>query len=150
MMMKKGIQAYKAVGLKNELPEADPHRVIQMLYSGLLDKLAYAKGCIERRDFVGKSEHISKAIGILTSLQTSLDMKAGGEISANLFELYAFMVDRLSEATVKNDTAMIDEVARTLIPIKEAWDQIPEEAKAEGYRQRQQLGELDIEPRAGE
>ena len=53
--MSYGIKAYKSVGVKNDLAVADPHRVIQLLMQGSLESMALAKGAIERKDFVVKS-----------------------------------------------------------------------------------------------
>ena len=45
--MSYGINAYKSVGVKNDLAVADPHRVIQLLMQGSLENMAKARGCID-------------------------------------------------------------------------------------------------------
>ncbi|MFP8965831.1 flagellar export chaperone FliS [Pokkaliibacter sp. CJK22405] len=142
-MYQRGIEAYKKVGVTNTLSsDSDPHLVIQMLFQGALEKMAYAKGCIERKDIRGKSEHITKAVSIIYSLQGCLDMSVG-EISDNLYRLYDFIVDRLTSAMISNDISKIDEAIRVLIPIKTGWDKIPESAKLEGYALRAEKGALE-------
>lgn len=132
-IMSYGIKAYKAVGIKDDLAVADPHRVIQLLMQGALENMAKAKGCIERKDFAGKSESISKAINIISALQGCLDMSAG-QISDNLFALYDFMLDRLITASGEKSIEMLNEVMEILLTIKGAWDQIPVAEREKGYQ----------------
>jgi flagellar protein FliS len=118
------MNAYGKDSLRSELSAADPHRIIQMLMQGALDRLAKAKGQIERRDLAGKSETITRASAIIMSLSASLDMEVGGEVAQNLASLYDYMNNRLQDANVELDIKAIDEVSFLLSEIKEAWDQI--------------------------
>ncbi|MBT0584957.1 flagellar export chaperone FliS [Alteromonas oceanisediminis] len=136
-----GINAYKKGGLKQDVASADPHKLTLMLMQGALDKMAYAKGCIERKDFAGRSEHLSRSTAILINLRDTLDMKSGGEVAENLFSLYDYMVQRLTDANVQNSTEIVDEVIRLLSPIRDAWLQIPESAKQEAYAAQRQKRE---------
>jgi len=136
-----GINAYKKGGLKQDVASADPHKLTLMLMQGALDKMAYAKGCIERKDFAGRSEHLSRTTAILLNLRDTLDLNVGGEVADNLFALYDFMVQRLTDANIQNSLKIVDEVISLLSPIRDAWLQIPESAKQEAYeakRQKQQ------------
>ena len=132
-MALKGINAYKKGNLKQEISQADPHKLTLMLMQGTLDKLAYSKGCIERKDYAGKSEHISRATAILLNLRETLEIKEGGDVADNLFALYDYMIQRLIDANVQNSLKIVDEVITLLLPIKTAWSQIPESAKEEAY-----------------
>jgi len=134
--MSYGIKAYKSVGVKDDLAVADPHRVIQLLMQGALENMAKAKGFIERKDFAGKSAAISKTMAIISALQSSLDMKAGGEISDNLFALYDFMNNQLIVASREQSQSKIQEVMDLLLTIKSAWDQIPVADREKGYAMR--------------
>ncbi|WP_158967721.1 flagellar export chaperone FliS [Paraglaciecola sp. L3A3] len=137
-MALKGINAYKKGNLKQDISQADPHRLTLMLMQGALDKLAYTKGCIERKDFAGKSEHLSRASAIVMNLRDTLDLSEGGEVAGNLFDLYEYMLQRLIDANVQNSLKIIDEVISLLSPIKLAWLQIPESAKQEAYEMQRQ------------
>jgi flagellar protein FliS len=132
--MSYGINAYKSVGVKNDLAVADPHRVIQLLMQGSLENMAKARGCIERKDFAGKSQTMSKAMSIITALQHSLDMDAGGEVSQNLWSLYDFMVNHLMLASRESSVEKIDDVIEIMLKIKSAWDQIPVSDRELGFR----------------
>ncbi|MCC5824974.1 flagellar export chaperone FliS [Alkalimonas sp.] len=132
--MSYGIKAYKSVGVKDDLAVADPHRVIQLLMQGALENMAKAKGSMERKDYAGKSAAVSKAMTIISALQGSLDMEAGGEISDNLWALYDFMVNHLMLASRSNSPSKVDEVMELMLSIKGAWDQIPVSEREKGYQ----------------
>ena len=44
------------------------------------------------------------------------------------------MIEKLNEAHVNNDIKLLDEVSSLLSPIRDAWVQIPQEAKEEAFR----------------
>lgn len=84
-----------------------------------------AKVSIEKRHLEAKAEHISKASAIIEALRGCLDFEVGGEVTDNLYALYTYMIDRLLDASIQNDPAVIDEVSNLLKEIKSAWDAIP-------------------------
>lgn len=134
--MSYGIKAYKSVGIKDDLAVADPYRVIQLLMQGSLENMARAKGCIERKDFAGKSQTLGKAIAIISALRSSLDMNAGGDISGNLSDLYEFMIEHLTLASREQNLLKVNEVMDLMLTIKSAWDQIPPAAREQAYDTR--------------
>ncbi|MDB2331055.1 flagellar export chaperone FliS [Alteromonas sp. A079] len=137
-MSLKGINAYKKGNLKQDIASADPHRLTLMLMQGALDRIAYAKGAMERKDLVSKSDFISKSSAIIMHLRDTLDIEAGGDVAENMFALYNYMIERLSDAHINNDLNILDEVSSLLSPIRDAWVQIPEEAKQEAYEAQRQ------------
>jgi len=118
------LQQYKKVNVHSMVEEASPHRIIQMLMEGALEKMHIARGLMEEGKLGSKAEHITWAISIIDGLRISLDKDVGGEIAQNLEDLYDYMVRRLVEANLKNDATIIDEVSDLLKQIKEAWDAI--------------------------
>lgn len=126
-MYKNGAKQYQQVNITSEVLDADPHRLIQMLMEGALVRMVQAKAAIERNDMPAKASLLGRVTEIIQTLQGSLDHDAGGELSTNLDNLYDYMVRRLLDATIHNDTAMIDEVMRLLVEVKSGWDGIREE-----------------------
>ncbi|MGC2166130.1 MAG: flagellar export chaperone FliS [Gallionella sp.] len=118
-------KAYAKVGVESGVVSADPHKLISMLFQGALLAIARAKNGILRKDIPAKGAAISKAIAIIgEGLNASLDKKVGGELAGNLSALYAYMTERLVDANLRNDMAKLDEVARLLTELKDAWEQI--------------------------
>ncbi len=135
MNNRRNLKAYKSTSLDAELAVADPHRVIQMLMQGVLERVAQAKGAIERRDYEAKAYAISKAMAIINGLQDSLDL-SHGQVPQDMLALYLYMKDRLTDASTQMDVAALDEVTNLMTTIKSAWDQIPEEEKQKAYAQQ--------------
>ena len=127
-----GVAKYGKVAAESEVAYASPHRLVQMLMEGALDKVATAKGCIERNDLQGKSHQITWAMSIINGLRTSLDMETGGAIAVNLDDLYAYMTRRLIDASTQNDSGALSEVIELLLEVKGAWDAMPDEVKHSG------------------
>lgn len=118
------LRQYQQMNAQTGVAYASPHRLIQMLMESTLERIAVAKGCIQRQDTAAKGEQIGKAIDLIGGLRESLNPDAGGDIAANLDTLYDFMQRRLVEANLRSDVALLDEVAELLRPVKEAWDTI--------------------------
>jgi len=94
---------------------------------GALDKLLAARRYMIAKDIAKKGENISWTISIIDSLRSCLNVEVGGEFAQNLYALYDYMEQKLLEANIKNDTQLIDEVAKLMIQVKSGWDAIPEE-----------------------
>ncbi|EKM95595.1 flagellar protein FliS [Stutzerimonas degradans] len=118
------MRQYQQVGVKAQVTEADPHRLIQMLMQGGLDRIAQARGAMEREAYGEKGVLIGKAINIIGGLRDVLDKEAGGELATNLERLYEYITMRLFEASRHNDVSKLDEVAKLLSEIKSGWDGI--------------------------
>jgi flagellar protein FliS len=136
-MSLKAMNAYNKGSLKQDVASADPHRLTLMLMQGVIDKLAYAKGCMSRDDLKGRSDNISKATAIFINLRDTLNIKVGGEFADNLYNLYNYMIDKLTEINVDNGITIIDEVIGLFGPIKDAWATISQQAKQEAYAMSQ-------------
>ena len=118
------MKQYQTVNVNAQVSEADPHRLIQMLMDGGLQRIAQAKGALQHGNLPLKGERIGKALGIIGGLRDALNAEKGGELALNLDRLYAFMQDRLTQANLKNDVSMLDEVAALLREVKAGWDGI--------------------------
>ena len=60
-----------------------------------------------------------------------MDRKENPTLSDKMYALNDYMKTRLSSASSNLDSAPIDEVVNLLMPIKTAWDNIPEDVKAQ-------------------
>ncbi|WP_342651048.1 flagellar export chaperone FliS [Pseudomonas sp. REB1044] len=125
------LRQYQKVNGVAQTSEASPHRLVQMLMQGGLDRLAQAKGAMARKDVAQKGVLIGKAIDIIGGLREGLDLENHANSLTDLDNLYQYMSRRLIEANVNSDPAIIDEVARLLITVKEGWDAIGDQAAAE-------------------
>ncbi len=124
MNSKSALSFYKQVNSQTGVVDADPHRLIQLLLDGALDRIAQARGALESGDPAAMGEALGKAVGILSGLQASLDLDRGGEIAANLDRLYSYMSLRLLDVHRDKKAMPLDEVVDLLGTIKSGWDAI--------------------------
>lgn len=126
-----GLQAYQRVNTQTSITDADPHKLIQLLYNGALERINMAKARMQQKDYGAKAQLINKAIEIIGGLRSFLDFEKGGDLSVRLESLYDYMERTLMEASARNDVAKLDEVAGLLRSIKEGWDGIREEVASQ-------------------
>lgn len=107
--------------LETEVLSATPLQLTIMLYRAAIDSIAAARGHLHSGEIWERSRRINKASEIISELTQSLDHKAGGEISGNLAELYAYMQTRLIEANTQQAEPPLAEVGSLLSTLLEAW-----------------------------
>ena len=61
IMPRNALAAYRRVDAYGSVENADPHRLVQLLYDGLGEALASLGGAIERKDLAAKSRAVRKA-----------------------------------------------------------------------------------------
>ena len=126
-------QQYKQINAQTGVVDADPHRLIQMLFAGALEQIAIAKGCMQRGEIAGKGKAIGKVIGILGALRGSVNVEAGApELTDNLTALYEFAMRRVSEANLGNEEAGLDDAMEVLKELQAGWNDIRPEFLAKG------------------
>lgn len=114
--------AYKRVAAETSVQGADPHQLVGLLFDALLQSVAAARGAMARGDVPAKGSAIVKAVRIIEEgLKAGLNLQQGGEIAANLHQLYDYSILRLTQANLKNDAAALEEVARLIEPVAESW-----------------------------
>lgn len=123
-------QHYSNVKIQSSVEDASPHRLIQMLFEGALERIAQAKGAMLQKQVARKGELIGKAVAIVGGLQGSLNDSEGGRLAANLDSLYDYIIRRLIQANHENKSEYLDECGRLIGEIKAAWDAIGPEARA--------------------
>ena len=125
----RALRQYQKVNSHAQISEASPHRLIQMLMEGGLERMAQAKGAMARGDIAQKALLITKTIDIITGLRAGLREENTDDKEAlrQLDSLYEYMTKQLTLANAKNDPELIDEVARLLITVKSGWDAIAPE-----------------------
>jgi flagellar protein FliS len=118
------LRQYQKIGAQAQTSEASPHRLVQMLMEGGLDRIAQAKGAMERKDIPNRAIFIGKAIGIIGGLREGLDLDNQADTVGELDNLYTYMMKRLTEANVSADSKVLDEVSDLLRTVKDGWDAI--------------------------
>ncbi|MBB6094209.1 flagellar protein FliS [Povalibacter uvarum] len=123
------LAAYQSAAAHGGVAASDPHRLIVMLMDGALERIATARGCMQRGETAEKARLLNRSVQIVAELRGSLDLSAGGQIAANLSELYDYMSRRLLSALANNQVELLDEVSKLLNDIRSAWVAIPAQAQ---------------------
>ncbi|MCX6537720.1 MAG: flagellar export chaperone FliS [Acidobacteria bacterium] len=101
-----------------------PLELVVRLYDGAIANIARARDGASGGDLHARKDGLSKAMAIVSQLQSSLDMTAGGEISTSLDALYTYLIGRMVDANTKKDATALDEVHRLLSTLRDGWQQI--------------------------
>lgn len=109
---------------QTEVRSRTPLELVVMLYDGAIKFMLSAQEAIHRNDIPARKIGLSKALAIISELQSTLNMDQGGEIAANLDELYRWSSVRLLDATVHNDPVAIDDVLKVFRTLREGWSDI--------------------------
>lgn len=129
MVNLRAAQAYSRIGVETGVAAADPHRLVLMLYDGVLDSIAKARHHLAAGRMADKGRAVSRAIAIVESgLKPALDLTRGGAIAAQLDSLYDYVTRRLIQANFTNDPAGFAESASLLSEIREAWQSVADAA----------------------
>lgn len=114
--------AYRRVAAETSVQGADPHQLVDLLFSALLQSIATARGAMQRGDIPTKAAALGKAVRIIEEgLKAGLNLQEGGEIAANLQQLYSYCLLRLTQGNQRNDVSALEEVERLIEPVAESW-----------------------------
>ena len=108
---------------ENSIMTASPEQLVVMLYDGAGRFLRQAQGPMNDGSLQQASEKLSRAEAIIDELLATLDMDAG-EVADRLQSIYVFCKMRLIEARIERDPVRVDQVARLLAELRDAWSQV--------------------------
>lgn len=116
--------SYRNLELETSVAQADPHRLIEMLFDGAAAAITQARSALREGRIAAKGEATGRAVRILEEgLKASLDARRG-DLARNLKALYEYMTHRLLEANLSNDDARYAEVGDILDQLRDAWKRI--------------------------
>jgi len=113
--------SYHAVDLQARTARATPVQLVLILMDGLLEEIARARAHIAARRYELKAASLGKCVEILNGLSSALDLESGGEVVANLHRLYDYCAERLNQAGIRLDVAVVDEVTGLLHTLRKGW-----------------------------
>jgi flagellar protein FliS len=123
------LAAYQSVSVHGGVAGADPHAMVLMLLDAAAQRLAAARGCIERGETARQVRLLHSCVHILAELSGSLNISEGGPLAQNLNDLYAYMIRQLMLANAGSDTRIVTEVSGLLDEVRGAWMAIGPEVR---------------------
>ncbi len=125
---KSSLAAYQSVSALGST-QADPHKLVQMLFDAAAERMVKARACIEQGDIARKAQLLHSCVILIAELRGSLNMADGGGLAQNLSNLYDYLVRQILLANVENDANRVTEVLGLLNDIRGAWIAIGPEVR---------------------
>lgn len=106
---------------RNAILGASPAQLVVMLYDGALRFIEAGRLAMRAKDLSVQNDRLLRAQRIVSELLATLDHEQGGELATNLAGLYGFVLDRLMQANIEDREEPLDQAAKTLQELREAW-----------------------------
>lgn len=121
MMRANPWESYQSISLET----ASPGKLVLMLYDGALKFLEQALEGFGYEDplMMNQTVHnnLVRAQDIISELNATLNMEAGGELAKVLRDLYIYLGNRLWDSNLKKDRKGVDEVILRVTDLRDAW-----------------------------
>lgn len=109
---------------------ASPAELTLMLYEGAIKFCNIAILAIEQKDVEKAHVHIVKAQKIIDHFRQTLDMRF--EVAQDFERVYVYLAQRLSEANIKKDAEILEEVNTHLRSMRDTWKEVMRINKEKG------------------
>ena len=121
---KRAMSSYQKVD-RTKRDTNNPQELVSLLFTGLTDRIAAARKALADNDRITRAEQVTKAQKILFALCQTLDFEEGGELARNLYHLYDYCINKLSEGHAKENGECFEEVHDLISTIRNAWNSMP-------------------------
>ena len=112
---------YAAYNLRR-IQTASPAELTLMLYEGAIKFCNIAIMGVEENDIEKTHNNIVKVQRIINEFQATLNHKY--EVAKDFDAVYTYLYDRLTEANIKKDKEILEEVLKHLRTMRETWKEV--------------------------
>lgn len=116
----------------NKVLTASPAELTLMLYDGAIRFCNIAEAAIETNDVQKAHNNIVKVQRIIDYLRQTLDMKY--KVAEDFERIYVYLSDRLVEANMKKDKAILEEINGHLHEVRDTWKEVMRINREKGAR----------------
>lgn len=106
----------------NKVMTASPAELTLMLYEGAIKFCNIAIDAVENKDVPKAHTNIRKVSNIIDYLRRTLDMKY--PVAQDFERMYVYLDRRLTEANVKKDKDILEEINGHLRSIRDNWKEV--------------------------
>lgn len=106
----------------NSVNFASKEQMLLMLLDGAVKFAKRGKLAIQEKDIKMAHNSITRTQDIFTELKVTLDPNAG-DWAEQMFNIYSFINDRLLQANIKKDEAIMDEVIPLIEEVRNIWNE---------------------------
>jgi flagellar protein FliS len=122
--------------LRTRVLTATPEQLQMMLFDGAIRFAEQARIAMEKKDWEGTYNNVSRSQKIITELTCGLRPKVAPELCGKLAALYNYAYRKLVEASVQHNIEALDEALKVLRYQRETWalllDKLAKEKAAAG------------------
>lgn len=118
MASNKGYAAYA----NNKITTASPAELTLMLYEGAIKFTNMAIVAIEKKDIEKAHNNIVKVQRVIEEFQITLDHKYA--VAEDFDNVYRYLHQRLTEANIKKDAEILEEVLTHLRTMRDTWKEV--------------------------
>jgi flagellar protein FliS len=98
---------------------ASKEELVLMLYDGAVKFISQAILAIQAEDFTASNKLIQKAQAIILEFRATLNMNY--DVANNMDQLYIYMHERLIDANMNKDEAILAEVRELISDLRDTW-----------------------------
>lgn len=113
----------------NSVNYASREQLLLMLLDGAVKFSKIGRQAIVDKDVKKAHENLVKTQNIFYELMTTLDVEKGGEWAKGLMNIYEFIVRRLTDANIKKDIEIMNEVIPLIEEVRDTWNEAYKIAK---------------------
>ena len=107
----------------NSVTYASKEQLLLMLVEGAVKFAKVGRQAIVDKNIAKAHENIVKAQNIFYELMTTMNVEQGGEWAKVMMNIYDFIVRRLTDANIKKDIAIMDEIIPLIEDVKNTWEE---------------------------
>jgi flagellar protein FliS len=119
MQTSNAYNAYK----NNSVNYASKEQLLLMLLDGAVKFSKIGRQAMVDKDIPKSHENVIKTQNIFYELMATLDVQKGGEWAQNLMNIYDFIVRRLTDANIKKDINIMNEVIPLIEDVRDTWNE---------------------------
>lgn len=120
MALNNGYAAYA----NSKVLTASPAELTLMLYDGAIKFCNIAIAAVEKGDIEKAHNNIKKVENIIAEFQATLNHKY--EVAKDFDNVYTYLQERLFQANIKKDKAILEEVLKHLRTMRDTWKEVME------------------------
>lgn len=117
---------------QTEMETSTPDKLLIMLFDGGIRFLTRAQSALQDKDYEAANKWLLKTQDILSELMITLHMDQGGEIAANLYELYDFYRNEVIQVNLKKDLKRLEPVLEFFHLFRDTWVEASKKARMVG------------------
>ncbi|MBF0177735.1 MAG: flagellar export chaperone FliS [Magnetococcales bacterium] len=105
----------------SKLLEMSPLEMVVRLYEGAIGYIEDAQDALEAEEIEDFKRNLDRGRRIIEELKRTLNFKDGGQLSAQLNDLYAFVLDSLKQAELTHRVTYLERVISPLETLLDGW-----------------------------